>query len=142
MVGVAGRSGGDRWTEGCDRTSDDGGPLKPALPDEVGKKWDELIGQMPAGSLRRIDGHQIKILAELLALADVLSVATLADPSDHKTIRAFLNVTAQIHRASSVFGLSLGDRRRLAIAPVVDEEDGFAAMLKRRGTMPMRSNGY
>ena len=132
MVGVAGRSGGDRLNDGVDRTKDDGGPRKPDLPDAVGKKWDELIEQMPSGSLRKIDGHELRLLSELLSLSDVLAAACRRDPSDLPTVRAFVNVTTQVHRLSASFGLNPGDRKRLAIAPVVEDESDFAALLKRR----------
>ncbi len=132
MVGVAGRSGGDRWNDGCDRSADDGGPLKPSLPDAVGQKWDELIVQLPSGSLRKIDCHELRILAELLAMADSLAEACRRDPSDHRAARVYLNTVAQVHRLSASFGLNPGDRKRLAIAPVVEDESDFASMLRRR----------
>ncbi len=133
MVGVAGRSGGDRWNDGADRTAVDGGPSKPDLPESVGKKWDELIEQLPAGSLRKIDCHELRILAELLAMADGLAETCRCDPSDHRAARVYLNTVAQVHRLSASFGLNPGDRKRLAISPVVDDEnDVLRAMLKRR----------
>lgn len=132
MVGVSGRCGGDRLSEGVDRTADDGGPKKPSLPDAVGKKWDDLIEQLPAGSLRRIDAHELRILAELLSMSDSLAEACRLDPSDHRAGRLYLNVVGQVHRLSASFGLNPGDRKRLAIVPVLDSEDDFAAMLKRR----------
>ena len=133
MVGIAGRSGGDRWNDGVDRTADDGGPLKPSLPDSVGKKWDELIEQLPSGSLRKIDGHELRILAELLAMADGLAETCRRDPSDHRAARVYLNTVAQVHRLSASFGLNPGDRKRLAIAPMAeDAPDGFSAMMRRR----------
>ena len=132
MVGIPGRSGGDRWNDGVDRTADDGGPRKPDLPDAVGKKWDELVEQLPSGSLRKIDGHELRILAELLAMADSMAEACRRDPSDHRAARVFLNVVGQVHRLSASFGLNPGDRKRLAIAPVVEDESDFASMLRRR----------
>lgn len=133
MVGVANRSGGDRGSNSVDRTADDGGPLKPDLPDSVGEKWDELIEQMPSGSLRKIDCHELRILSELLAMADNLAETCRRDPSDHRAARVYLNTVAQVHRLSASFGLNPGDRKRLAIAPVVDDApDGLAAMLRRR----------
>lgn len=133
MVGIAGRSGGNRNDNGAEMTVDDGGPRKPSLPDSVGKKWDELVGQMPSGSLRKIDCHELRILAELLAMADNLAETCRRDPSDHKAARVYLNTVAQVHRLSASFGLNPGDRKRLAIAAVVeDAPDGLAALLKRR----------
>ena len=95
MVGIAGRSGGDRWNEGVDRTADDGGPLKPSLPDSVAKKWDALVSQLPAGCLRKIDCHELRILAELLAMTDSLAEACRRDPSDHRAARVYLNTVAK-----------------------------------------------
>ena len=132
MVGIPGRSGGDRWNDGVDRTADDGGPRKPDLPDSVGRKWDELVEQLPAGSLRKIDSHELRILSELLAMSDSLAEACRRNPSDHKTARVYLNTVAQVHRLSAAFGLNPGDRKRLAIAPVQEDESDFAAMLRRR----------
>ena len=133
MVGIAGRSGGNRNDNGAEMTADDGGPRKPDLPDTVGKKWDELVEQLPAGSLRKIDGHELRILAELLAMTDSLVEACRRDPNDHRAARVYLNTVAQVHRLSASFGLNPGDRKRLAIAPVVeDAPDGLAALLKRR----------
>lgn len=132
MVGVAGRSGGKHGNNGAEMTADDGGPRKPALPDAVGKKWDELIEQLPSGSLRRIDAHELKILAELLAMSDSLAEACRRDPSDHKTARVYLNAVAQVHRLSASFGLNPGDRKRLAIAPVTEEPDEFQSWMAGR----------
>ena len=129
MVGVAGRSGGNHRNDGSEMTADDGGPLKPSLPDAVGRKWDELVEQLPGGSLRRIDVHELKILAELLAMADNLAEASRMDPSDHKTARVYLNVVGQVHRLSASFGLNPGDRKRLAIAPVTEELDEFKSWM-------------
>ncbi len=125
MVGVAGRSGGDRWNDVVDRTADDSGPLKPDLPDAVGRKWDELVEQLPAGCLRKIDCHELKILSELLAMADGLTEVARRDPSDHKAARVFLNVVGQVHRLSASFGLNPGDRKRFAIAPVSDDKSSL-----------------
>jgi phage terminase small subunit len=132
MAGTNGRSGGDRKSEGADRTKPDGGPLKPSLSASVGKKWDELIEQLPAGSLRKIDAHELRILSELLAMADSLAESCRRDPSDLPTVRAFVNVSTQIHRLSASFGLNPGDRKRLALAPPEQEESELSALLKRR----------
>ena len=123
MVGTLGRSGQFGKTE-VDLPSD-GGPKKPLLPEAVGKKWDELIEQLPKGSLRRIDGHELRILSELLSMSDVLAESCQRDPSDHKTARVYLNVVGQVHRISSAFGLNPGDRKRLGIAPATAEPDAF-----------------
>lgn len=131
MTGIPGRSGGNRKGEDCDRTKPDGGPLKPSLSESVGAKWDELVSQLPIGTLRRIDGHELKILAELLVMADSLTEVVQRDPSDHKSSRVFLNVVAQVHRLSASFGLNPGDRKRLAFEPEREESE-LSLMLKRR----------
>lgn len=131
MVGIPGRSGGNRKDTGAEKTANDGGPLKPLMPDTVGRKWDQMVEQLPAGSLRKIDGHELRILAELLAMADGLSEACRLDPSDHKTARVYLNVVGQVHRLSASFGLNPADRKRLAIEPE-QEESALSLMLKRR----------
>ena len=131
MVGISGRSGGDRNGDGCDRTKPDGGPKKPALSESVGAKWDDLVSQMPSGTLRRIDGHELKILSELLVMADCLTQTIQQDPSDHKSSRVFLNVVGQIHRLSASFGLNPSDRKRLGLAQE-QEETEFSSLLKRR----------
>lgn len=133
MVGIPGRSGGNRKDTGAEMTKPDGGPVKPSLPKNVGAKWDELVSQLPLGTLRRIDGHELKILSELLVMADSLTKKIQEDPSDHKSSRVFLNVVAQIHRLSASFGLNPGDRKRLALAPE-QEESELSALLKRRMT--------
>ena len=132
MVGIAGRSGGSRGDTGAEMTANDGGPKKPDLPDAVGKKWDELVEQLPSGSLRKIDCHELRILSELLAMADNLAETCRRDPSDHRAARVYLNTVAQVHRLSAGFGLNPSDRKRLAIAPVLVDSTDFAAMLRRR----------
>jgi hypothetical protein len=132
MVGVGGRSGGNRKYDGAEMTPDDGGPIKPDLPQAVGQKWDELVRQMPTGSLREIDGHELRILAELLVMTESLAEVVRSEPANHRAARVYLNTVVQVHRLSASFGLNPGDRKRLAIAPRVDEQDGLAMMLKRR----------
>ncbi len=131
MVGVPGRSGGNRKDTGADRTKPDGGPVKPSLSAAVGSKWDDLVSQLPVGTLRRVDGHELKILAELLVMADLTSEVIQRDPSDHQSSRVFLNTVAQIHRLSASFGLNPGDRKRLAFVEEKEESE-LSLMLKRR----------
>jgi hypothetical protein len=117
---------------GVDHSEADGGPSKPELPEAVAAKWDQLVDQLPKNSLRRIDEHELKLLAELLVMADNLSKVTLADPGDHQSGRLFLNVTDRIHRLSASFGLNPGDRKKLSIVePVV--ESAFTDWLARAG---------
>lgn len=129
MTGSAGRSGGDRKTIGLDTTPQDSGPAKPKLPAKVAKKWDLLIEQLPKKSLRKIDCHELKLLSELLAIADSLSTAALHDPTDHQTSRLFLNVCDRIHRLSASFGLNPGDRKRLSLETEEFTEDAFQRWL-------------
>ena len=133
MAGTAGRSG-RHGSQGRDTTPEDFGPEKPKLPDAVAGKWDQLLDQLPKKSLRRIDCHELKLLSELLVMADNLSAVMLADPSDHKTGRLFLNTTDRIHRLSASFGLNPGDRKRLDLRTGQDEEDNpFDHLLARLG---------
>ena len=70
MVGTVGRSGGDRRV-GYDRSPEDHGPERPrGLPRAVAAKWNQLKDQLPANCLRRVDVHELKLLSELLAMAD------------------------------------------------------------------------
>lgn len=125
MTGSAGRSGGDRKTIGVDTTPEDSGPTKPKLPPNVAKKWDQLIEQLPKKSLRKIDCHELKLLAELLTMADQLSSAAIDNPTDHQTGRLFLNVCDRVHRLSASFGLNPGDRKRLSLETDEDIENPF-----------------
>lgn len=129
MVGISGRSGGNRAV-GSDHTDEDSGPIKPELPEAVSQKWDQLIGQLPKPALRRIDCHELKLLSELLVMADGLSKEALQNPADHKTGRLFLNVADRIHKLSAVFGLNPGDRKRLNLKTQEDAEDPFKRWLE------------
>jgi hypothetical protein len=133
MTGTIGRSGGKR-TLGYDSTPQDTGPEKPDLPMAVTEKWDQLIEQLPKKSLRKIDCHELKLLSELLVMADNLSAAMLTDPADHKTGRLFLNTTDRIHRLSGSFGLNPGDRKRLDFPPDHEKEPGGMEILLARMT--------
>ena len=133
MAGTQGRSGGDRSIDIRDQTKEDGGPLKPTLDKDVSDKWDLLIEQLPKKSLRKIDQHELKRLAELLALSDKLAEAVRKDPLDHKSGRLFLNTCDRVHRMSASFGLNPGDRKRLRLSDdTEDEDDPFIAWLTGR----------
>ena len=91
------------------------------------------MGQLPVHALRRIDCHELKILCDLLVVADELGKRLEQDATDLKSARMLVQVAAQIHRFSAVFGLNPADRKRLAIADESPpEEDPYAALLARR----------
>lgn len=129
MVGAQMRSGGNRAV-GADQAEEDSGPIKPELPQAVSRKWDQLIAQLPMPALRRIDCHELKLLCELLVMADGLSKEALQNPADHKTGRLFLNTLDRIHKLSAVFGLNTGDRKRLDLKTQEDAEDPFKRWLE------------
>ena len=134
MVGTFNRSGGDRVSQtGCDRSRTDGPPIAPDdMPDDVAGKWRRLMDELPLEVLRRIDGHELGLLAQTLALADRLAKQMVDDPSDHKAARLFLNALDRVHRLSASFGLNPGDRKRLDLVQPHDEsEDPMEAVLRR-----------
>ena len=122
MVGTAGRSGGDRFTDSVDPTKLDGGPVKPELPEALSRIWDALLPQLHQPSLRNVDVHEIKILVELLHLKAQLWEIVSVDPTDSKLNRQYINVVDRIHKLSAVFGLNPSDRRRLK-QDVVEVQD-------------------
>lgn len=131
MVGAPGRSGGDR-SIGSDTTVDDGGPRCPAsLPEPVRAKWLEVVEQVPKGLLRRVDSHQLRLLAELLHGADALAEQVRADPENDRARRLFLQTCDRVNRLSAQFGLSPSDRQRLKVDPIEDD-DPFEEFLKSR----------
>ena len=89
MAGTASRSGGNRQV-GADKTPDDGPPEMPSgLSAQAKDKWRELLEQLPAGVLRKIDPHQLRLLSELLAQSDCLAEVVAIDPANEKPRRAF-----------------------------------------------------
>lgn len=127
MTGTS-RSGGNREI-GHDSTEFDGGPIRPkTLPPEIARKFDELMAQLPRHILRKIDVHELKLLSELLHLADQLGETVRLDPTDHKSGRLFMNCCDRIHRLSAAFGLNPTDRRRMQI-PVDEGPDVFQQWL-------------
>ncbi|MBM3968054.1 MAG: hypothetical protein FJ308_23805 [Planctomycetes bacterium] len=126
-MGGTSRSGGNRVL-GIDSSEPDGLPSKPKMPAKVGKKWDQLLSELPKPALRRIDQHELKILCELLVHSDSLAEVMRKDPLDHATGRLYLNVADRIHRLSAAFGLSPADRKRLALS-TESEDDPFQAWL-------------
>jgi phage terminase small subunit len=135
MPGTKGRSGGSRKL-GADRSSPDSGPVMPfGLTEAVQAKWREIVSQIPGGVLRRIDCHQIKLLAELLAGADDLSRQIQADPQNDRARRLFLQSIDRIQRLSALFGLSPADRMRLKIEAeeTKGDDDPLVQWMKRGG---------
>lgn len=112
-----------------DKTQPDGGPVRPDMPKDVGQKYDEVISQLPAAILRKCDVHELLTLARLLAQADKVAAAMSADPLDHKTGRAFLNIADRIHKLSASFGLTPADRKRLSLE-TEEEVDEIAEFMK------------
>ena len=127
MTGSPGRSGGNRQY-GEDNTREDGGPSMPlALSDKARTKWAEIMTQLPVHELRRIDCHQLGILCGLLVEADTLLSMLQDNPADHRTRRLHSATVQHIARLSAVFGLSVGDRKRIKLEPEpeIDELEEF-----------------
>jgi hypothetical protein len=120
------RSGGNR-TIGQDKTPEDGGPVRPTMPKDVGKKYDELLSQIQSSILRKCDVHELLTIARLLVQGDRLAAALEAEPLDHKTARVYQGVVDRVHRLSAAFGLSPADRKRLCLdtEEEVDELEEF-----------------
>ena len=130
MPGTPGRSG--NFATGQDRTAADGLPDVPAGISVGGRvKWFELMDQLHLDLLRQADQHQLRMLAELLALADTYQAKVAADPMDHKTVRLLLQVAQQVSRLSAAYGLAPSDRKRLNIATSSSEPDEFQQWLAR-----------
>lgn len=118
------RSGGSRELH-TDRTEADGGPRQPeGLTAAAKDKWVEVLGQLPAESLRRIDAHQLRLLCELLGQADALAQAIDDDRGNAQARRLFLATVDRVAKLSASFGLSPLDRQRakLELAPAKDPE--------------------
>lgn len=128
-MGGTSRSGGNRVL-GTDSSEPNGLPTKPKLPAKVGKKWDQLLSELPKPALRRIDQHELKILCELLVHSDALAEVMRKDPLDHASGRLYLNVADRIHRLSAAFGLTPADRKRLALPVETEEDDPFQRWLE------------
>lgn len=129
MVGAKGRSGGDRTPLTLNATNSQP-PMKPNdLSPAASNYWDRLCGELK-GYLKAIDGHELKILATLLAQSDHLSETIRNDPDDAKATRLYLQVSQQIHRMSASFGLNPADRQRLKV-DAEPEADPFADYLRQ-----------
>jgi|LakMenEpi03Aug12_release.lakeMendotaPanAssembly.Ray.scaffolds.fasta_scaffold707504_1 hypothetical protein len=129
MPGTPGRSG--NFQLGQDATAPDGPPDVPVGISTAGRaKWFALMDEIPQDILRQVDQHQLRMLSELLALADRYQATVAADPADHKTARLLLQVAQQVSRLSAAYGLAPSDRKRLNIkAPT--EPDEFQQWLDR-----------
>lgn len=133
MPGTIGRSGGDRRLF-ADSTQQDGLPEEPAgLCEAARRKWQQLLQEIPAEHLRKVDQHLLKQLAVLLTEADRLNERITADPMDDRGRRLYLQTCDRISRFSASFGLTPLDRRRARIEnePVSNDEQQFAAWLKK-----------
>lgn len=133
MPGTVGRSGGDRRLF-ADTTPQDGLPDEPAgLSEAAGQKWQQLLQEIPAEHLRKVDQHLLKQLAVLLTEADRLNERVNADPMDDRGRRLYLQTCDRISRFSASFGLTPLDRRRARIEPEPVSNDGeqFAAWLNK-----------
>jgi hypothetical protein len=125
-------SGGDRSFRGLDPIAAEDGPKKPSgLRPSVALKWDDLIEQLPKGTLRRVDCHSLRLLAELLDQADAISERISQDPSDDRARRLLLGTVDRVARLSSVFGLTPGDRRRAHFEEEERSDDPVLLMLER-----------
>ena len=129
MPGTPNRSG--NFQLGQDRTAPDGPPEVPVgISAAARAKWFDLMDQIPLDILRQVDQHQLRMLSELLALADAYQAKVAADPMDHKTARLLLQVAQQVSRLSAAYGLAPNDRKRLNIADPT-EPDEFQQWLQR-----------
>lgn len=133
MPGTVGRSGGDRRLF-ADTTPQDGLPDEPAgLCEAARQKWQQLLQEIPAEHLRKVDQHLLKQLAVLLTEADRLNERVNADPMDDRGRRLYLQTCDRISRFSASFGLTPLDRRRARIEaePVSNDGEQFAAWLNK-----------
>lgn len=140
MPGTPGRSG--KFAAGHDGTAADGPPDVPAGISAGGRvKWFELMDQLHIDLLRKADQHQLRMLAELLHLADTYQATLAGDPADHKTARLLLQVAQQVNRLSAAYGLAPGDRKRLGVSNKPAEPDEFLQWVTNSGRNP-QDYGY
>lgn len=140
MPGTPGRSG--NFAAGQDATAADGPPDVPAGISAGGRvKWFELMDQLHLDLLRQADQHQLRMLAELLHLADLYQAKAVQDPADHKTARLLLQVAQQVNRLSAAYGLAPSDRKRLGVPSRPAEPDEFEQWLAKHGGDP-QDYGY
>lgn len=124
-------SGGDR-SLGTDKTKADGLPVKPSDLGVASAAWDDLVGMIEPGILRRVDALQLRNLAELMTYSKALAASAMSDPTDPKKTRTWLSVVDQIRKLGGLFGLSPMDRCRLKIDKIDDEPDEFMEWLNGR----------
>lgn len=133
MAGKKGRSGGNRVAK------DDPFPLDgmPSIADGASEAekatFRELLAAIPQEMLRKVDKHQLSMLARLICTERKLGKLVADDPEDARTVRAYLAVCQQVGRVSSLYGLSPVDRQRLRLGGSGgdQEESGFGALLAR-----------
>ena len=135
MPGTPGRSG--NFAAGHDGPAADGPPDLPAGISAGGRvKWFELMDQLHIDLLRKADQHQLRMLAELLHLADLYQGKVVQDPTDHKTARLLLQVAQQVNRLSAAYGLAPSDRKRLGVPAQPAAPDEFLKWITDSGRNP------
>ncbi len=116
------RSGGDRVANGSDTFPVDGLPAKPESFEEAESGyWDELLKQIPHELLRKVDCHQLRTLAECMAMRDRLWITLQTDLTDKTIFSHYMRTVQQIQRLSPVFGLGPIDRRRMKLSGQPEE---------------------
>jgi len=130
------RSGGNR-TSSDDNFPIDGLPAKPAnWGRDEGAVWAQLLRQIPAELLRRVDAFQLKILCELVVRETHLAAACRVDPLSTAMTRSHLQTAQQIGRLSAMFGLSPIDRRRIRLEPTSEGDSVVSDLMDRlRGSV-------
>jgi len=135
MVGMKGRSGGNRHLKG-DFTAQTGLPIPP-----IGKKenfysrWNELVGMIEPSILRPVDSVQLTVLVDLLVEIDELGVMLNSDADNLKIRSLRLRLSQQVSRLSAQFGLSPMDRQRISVEQNDEPEDPFETLAyQMRGT--------
>lgn len=123
MVGVQGRSGGDRKTQSGDMFPRDGLPKPPkGMTKDERETWKQLLGQLPAEMLRGVDCHQLATLAECIVAKRRLKRAIDKDPLDLHLHRAWLQTAQHLDKLSRLFGLTPKDRQSIKFEKVVHDD--------------------
>lgn len=132
MPGTIARSGGDRRT-GSDTFPDDGVPAAPEyLTASESQVWHQLIGQLPDGLLRSIDGHRLAQLCRNIVDSQecherYLKTRDIDYKESQAWLRACRQAEAEIGKLSAQFGLTPRDRQGIKFQPqVIDEAEAWA----------------
>lgn len=123
MPGTAGRSGGDRVSQGADNFPSSSVELPQSLGGPELEVWRQIMGMLPPEMLRSVDVFQLKVLCDSLVHIDRLAAAMQADPEDHKVATRYLQFAQHITRLSAQFGLSPADRARIKFELPPPEDD-------------------